>query len=173
MRPIPRRLFLQYSLLGLGMPFLPRCSSPTPKPSTFDIPGEIIGEPSGIGHLVRQPLAEMLIPPPTGRRHTALIIGGGVSGVSAGWKLARSGVTDFVILDLGDQLGGTSIAGHVGSNGIAFPWGAHYINTPPMEADCILEVLEELQVVVDYTPLGWPIMNPDYVLREPGGTPVY
>ena len=37
-----------------------------------------------------------------------------------------------------------------------------------MEADCILEVLEELQVVVDYTPLGWPIMNPDYILREPG-----
>ena len=91
------------------MPFLPRCSSPSPKPSTFDIPGEIAGEPSGIGHLVRQPIAETLIPPPTGRRHTAIIIGGGVSGVSAGWKLARSGVTDFVILDLGDQLGGTSI----------------------------------------------------------------
>ena len=167
MRPIPRRLFLQYCLLGLGMPFLPRCSSPTPKPSTFDIPGEVIGEPSGIGHLVRQPLAEALIPPPTEKRHTAIIIGGGVSGVSAGWKLARSGVTDFVILDIGDQLGGTSVAGQVGTNGVAFPWGAHYINTPPMEADCILEVLEELQVVVGYTPLGWPIMNPDYILREP------
>ena len=156
------------------MPFLPRCSSPTPKPSTFDIPGEIVGEPSGIGHLVRQPLTETLIPPPTSKRHAALIIGGGVSGVSAGWKLARSGVTDFVILDLGDQLGGTSIAGHVdwdsnavGAGGVAFPWGAHYINTPPMEADCILEVLEELQVVVGYTPLGWPIMNPDYILRAP------
>ncbi len=168
MRPIPRRLFLQYCLLGLGMPFLPKCSSPTPKPSTFDIPGEIIGEPSGIGHLVRQPLTETLIPPPTGKRHSAIIIGGGVSGVSAGWKLARSGVTDFVILDIGDQLGGTSISGQVGSNGIAFPWGAHYINTPPMEANCILEVLEDLQVVVDYTPLGWPLMNPDYILREPG-----
>ena len=154
------------------MPFLPRCSSSAPKPSTFDIPGEVIGEPSGIGHLARQPLTETLIPPPTSKRHAALIIGGGVSGVSAGWKLARSGVTDFVILDLGDQLGGTSIAGHVdwdsnavGAGGVAFPWGAHYINTPPMEADCILEVLEELQVVIDYTPLGWPIMNPDYILR--------
>ena len=166
MRPIPRRLFLQYCLFGLGMPLLPRCSSPSPKPSVFDIQGKVVGEPSGIGHLVRQPLAETLIPPPTGKRHTAIIIGGGVSGVSAGWKLARSGVTDFVILDLGNQLGGTSISGQVG-NGIAFPWGAHYINTPPMEADCILEVLEDLQVVVDYTPLGWPIMNPDYILREP------
>ena len=167
MRPIPRRLFLEYCLFGLGMPFLPRCSSPTPKPSTFDIPGEVIGELSGIGHLVRQPLAETLIPPPTNKRHSVIIIGGGVSGVSAGWKLARSGITDFVILDIGDQLGGTSISGQVGANGIAFPWGAHYINTPPMEADCILEVLEDLRVVVDYTPLGWPIMNPDYILREP------
>ena len=163
----PRRLFLKYCLYGLGMPFLSRCSTPSPKPLTFDIPGEIVGEPSGIGHLVRRPLTETLIPPPTSKRHSAIIIGGGVSGVSAGWKLARSGVTDFVILDLGDQLGGTAIAGNVGADGIAFPWGAHYINTPPMEADCILEVLEELQVVVGYTPLGWPIMNPDYVLREP------
>ena len=105
MRPIPRRLFLQYCLFGLGVPFLPGCSSPTPKPSIFDIPGDTIGEPSGIGHLVRQPLAETLIPPPTEKRHTAIIIGGGVSGVSAGWKLARSGVTDFVILDIGDRLG--------------------------------------------------------------------
>ena len=167
MRPIPRRLFLEYCLLGLGMPFLPRCSSTAPKPSSFDIPGEIVGEPSGIGHLVRQPPTETLIPPPTGKRHTAIIIGGGVSGVSAGWKLARSGVSDFVILDLEDQLGGTSISGQVGTSDIAFPWGAHYINTPPMEADCILEVLEELEVVVGYTPLGWPIMNPDYILREP------
>ena len=166
-RAIPRRVFLQYCLFGLGMPFLPRCSAPTPKPSTFDIPGEVIGEPSGIGHLVRQPLTETLSPPPNSKRYTAIIIGGGVSGVSAGWKLARSGVTDFVLLDLGDQLGGTSISGQVGANGVAFPWGAHYINTPPMEADCILEVLEELQVVVDYTPLGWPVMNPDYILREP------
>ena len=94
------------------MPFLPRCTSPTPKPATFDIPGEVIGEPSGIGHLVRKPLAESLIPPPEGSQYSAIIIGGGVSGVSAGWKLARSGVTDFIILDIGDQLGGTSISGH-------------------------------------------------------------
>ena len=70
------------------------------------------------------------------------------------WRAPVSPI--FVILDLGDQLGGTSISGQVGVNGVAFPWGAHYINTPPMEADCILEVLEELQVVVGYTPLGWP-----------------
>ena len=134
------------------MPFLPRCSPSSPKPSAFDIPGEVIGEPSGIGHLVRQPIAEALIPPPNGKRYSTIIIGGGVSGVSAGWKLARAGVTDFVILDLGDQLGGTSISGQVGVNGSAFPWGAHYINTPPMEADCILEVLEDLQVVVGLYP---------------------
>ena len=156
------------------MPFLPRCSSTAPKPSTFDIPGEIVGEASGIGHIVRQPLSEALIPAPNGKRYTAIIIGGGVSGVSAGWKLARAGVTDYVLLDLGDQLGGTSISGQVdwdsntvGTNSIAFPWAAHYINTPPMEADCILEVLEDLQVVLGYTSLGWPIMNPDYILREP------
>jgi monoamine oxidase len=94
-----------------------------------------------------------------------IIVGGGVSGVSAGWKLVRSGVTDFVILDLGERLGGTSISGE--ANGTAFPWAAHYINTPPPEADCIFEVLEDIEVIAGYTDLGWPIMNPEYVLREP------
>ncbi len=167
MYSITRRRFLKLSLLGTTLPFLPHCSpSPSKPPPAFDIPGEIIGEPSGIGHLMRQPLPDELLPLPTGRLHPVIIIGGGVSGVSAGWKLMRSGVADFVILDLGDQLGGTSISGW--ANGAAFPWAAHYINTPPIEADCILEALEDLGVVVDYTDLGWPIMNPEYVLREPG-----
>ena len=167
MHPITRRRFLKLSLLGSTLPFLPRRSPTHPKPPlAFDIPGEIIGEPSGIGHLVRQPLADQLSPPPSGQRYSVIIVGGGVSGASAGWKLARSGVTDFVILDLGEQLGGTSISGE--ANGTAFPWAAHYINTPPIEADCILEVLEDLDVVLGYTDQGWPITNPQYILREPG-----
>ena len=166
MRQISRRRFLKLGLLGSTLPFLPRCSPPSSKPpATFDIPGRIIGEPGGIGHLVRQPPGDELFPPPTDRRYAVIIVGGGVSGVSAGWKLVRSGVTDFVILDLGERLGGTSISGE--ANGTAFPWAAHYINTPPPEADCIFEVLEDIEVIAGYTDLGWPIMNPEYVLREP------
>ncbi|MCH8290184.1 FAD-dependent oxidoreductase [Candidatus Poribacteria bacterium] len=166
MPSITRRHLLKLSLLGWALPFLPGCSPSHHKPPpAFDIPGEIIGESSGIGHLVRQPLGEELLPPPTGKLHSVVIVGGGVAGVSAGWKLARSGVVNFAILDLGDQLGGTSISGE--ANGTAFPWAAHYINTPPIEADCILEVLEELDVVVGYTNIGWPIMNPEYILRTP------
>ena len=166
MPSITRRRFLKLSLFGLTSPLLPHCSPSRLKPPPhFDIPGEIIGEQSGVGHFVRHPPPEQMFPPPSGRRYAAIIIGGGVSGVSAGWKLANSGVTDFVILDLDRQLGGTSISGE--ANGTAFPWAAHYIVTPPPEADCILEVLEDLKVVLDYTDQGWPIVNPEYVLREP------
>jgi len=37
-----------------------------------------------------------------------------------------------------------------------------------MEADCILEVLEDIGVVVGYMDSGWPIVNPDYICKAPG-----
>ena len=166
MYSIPRRYFLKLSLLGWTLPFLPRCSPPrATSPSAFDIPGEIVGEPSKIGHLVRQPLADVPLPTPSGELYDVIIVGGGVSGVSAGWKFRKSGLSNFVILELGDQLGGTSISGE--ANGTPFPWAAHYINTPPFEADCILEVLEDIGVVVGYTDIGWPVMRSEYIVRTP------
>ena len=166
MASIPRRHFLKLSLLGWTLPILPQCSPRRTKPpSSFDIPGEIVGEPSGIGHLVRQPLSDGQLPPPSGKLYDVIIVGGGVSGVSAGWKFRKSGLTNFVLLELGEQLGGTSISGE--ANGTRFPWAAHYINTPPLEADCILEVLKDIGVVVGYAENGWPVMEPQYIVRTP------
>ena len=94
-----------------------------------------------------------------------IIVGGGVSGLSAAWKLQKAGVDKLLVLELGEQLGGTSVSGF--ANGTAFPWGAHYINIPPAEADCIQEVLEDLGIITGYDAAGRPRIAQEHLLRCP------
>ena len=56
------------------------------------------------------------------------ILGAGVAGLSAAWRLHRRGVTDFTVLELEDRPGGTSRSGENAVS--AFPWGAHYVPAP-------------------------------------------
>lgn len=73
------------------------------------------------------------------------IVGGGVSGLAAGWKLARAGVSDFLVLELENEVGGNSRAGQRGE--FAYPWGAHYLPLPPPEARAVRELLAEIGVL--------------------------
>jgi phytoene dehydrogenase-like protein len=57
-----------------------------------------------------------------------LIVGAGVAGLSASWRLARAGLRDVVILELDDAPGGTARSG--ASPVTPYPWGAHYIVAP-------------------------------------------
>ncbi|MFC1525370.1 NAD(P)-binding protein [Candidatus Latescibacterota bacterium] len=94
-----------------------------------------------------------------------VVIGGGVSGLCACWRLRRAGVEHIHLLELESQLGGTSCSGRLG--GIVFPWGAHYINIPPPEADCIHVLLRDLGVIEGYDAAGRPLVPPEHLLRWP------
>lgn len=74
-----------------------------------------------------------------------VIIGGGVSGLSAAWKLSKAGVDDFLVLEMESEPGGNSRAGK--SPLVAYPWGAHYLPLPPREATAVRELLAELGVL--------------------------
>ena len=93
------------------------------------------------------------------------IVGGGISGLAAAWKLRQSGVERILLLDLEDQLGGTSRSGQWGDQ--VFPWGAHYINIPPAEADCIHEILQDLGVIDGYDAANKPMVAAGAMLRWP------
>jgi monoamine oxidase len=93
------------------------------------------------------------------------IVGGGVSGLAAAWKLVRSGIERILLLEMEDVLGGTSRSGILGDS--VFPWGAHYINIPPREADCIHEVLLDLGVIEGYDAAGKPLIASNTILRWP------
>lgn len=78
-------------------------------------------------------------------RTRVLIIGGGVSGLSAAWKLNKAAVDDFLVLEMEEQIGGNSRVGQ--SPLTAYPWGAHYLPLPGPAAQYVRELLSELDVL--------------------------
>lgn len=94
---------------------------------------------AALGHRLR----DGGFPSPVETRKTGvLIVGGGISGLSAAWRLAKAGVDDFRVLDMESEIGGNSRAGQ--SPLVAYPWGAHYLPLPSREATLVRELLAEL-----------------------------
>ena len=164
MTSLSRRHFLRLLAGTSTFPLISSCKHSSEGVRQFDIPGQIVN-PHIPGHLVRARHTLDNLPPPKKPIYDVIIVGGGVSGLSAAWKLQKAGVENLLVLEQAEELGGTAIAGSV--NGTAFPWGAHYINIPPAEADCIQEVLEDLGVITGYDNRGQPRIAPQHLLQSP------
>lgn len=130
------------------------------------IEGRIVGANHEVGHLLRERpdwlrSSVAVEQPPVG----VLVLGGGVSGLSAAWKLAGSGHEDFLVVDLEDQAGGTSRWGD--SEVTAYPWGAHYLPVPTPESRAVRELLTELGVIREIDALGTPICDERFLCFAP------
>ena len=126
-------------LLGLAN----GCRSPG-APASFE--PALVGQSPERGHRLRSAvdldstIAER-------RKAAVVIVGGGVAGLSAAWRLRAAGITDVELLELEPELGGTARSGaHARS---AYPMGAHYLPTPPRECSELLGLLRELGLLVD------------------------
>jgi len=107
-----------------------------------EIPGELLGPNHALGHKLR---AGKFDAPSKVERIPVVIVGGGAAGLSAGWKLLRSGFGEFTVLDLEARAGGNSAWGE---NEISrYPWGAHYLPLPGPNARAVRELLRELKVI--------------------------
>lgn len=105
-------------------------------------PGEMLGQSHAIGHRLRSGN----FPPPTRTEKVGvLIVGAGIAGLSAGWKLARAGFSDYRIVELENEAGGNSRSGH--SPVSAYPLAAHYLPLPTREAKAVRELLAETGVL--------------------------
>jgi len=117
-------------------------------------PGSILGAASGVGHLLRD--QTLAIPQEEVSKET-VIIGGGISGLSAAWWLKKHHYDDFALLELEPNVGGNS---QFGQNEIsAYPWAAHYLPLPGPDAHLVRTLLEELEVIQGYDAKGLPIYN--------------
>ena len=79
------------------------------------------------------------------RRVPLVVVGGGMAGLSAAWWLRRTGMRDFVVLELEREAGGNSRSGEHAGTG--YPWAAHYVPVPGPEATLARELLAELGVL--------------------------
>lgn len=152
-----RREFIHVSSALTGLSFLAQgCAMNRP------VPGEIVGASSSIGHLLRD---GKFGEPVSSHDCEVVIIGGGISGLSAARWLKRNGIGDLVVLDLEQKVGGNATSG---SNAVsAYPWGAHYIPIPNNELTDYLQFLEESGVITGHDEKGLPVYNEYFLCFDP------
>ena len=107
------------------------------------IEGGFVNDSFQTGHLLRDraafPAANRVEKVPV------VIVGGGIAGLSAAWRLRKRGLTDFVLLEMNQQVGGNA---RWGENEItAYPWAAHYVPIPGPKAIYVRELFEDLGVL--------------------------
>lgn len=151
-----RREFL-VSTLGLAAAQA-ACSRPR-RP----VPGEIRGANFSVGHRLRDP--QQLGEPGRVERVRTLIVGAGPSGLGAAWRLQQLGETDFLVVDLEREEGGTSR--HGGDGVVPYPWGAHYVPVPRAENAALVALLRELGAVEGVDARGAVIPAEGMVVRDP------
>ena len=127
-------------------------------------PGEIVGTSDVFGHRLRDE-PPMAVPPDAWSNIPVAIVGGGVAGLTAAWRLKNSGFNDFVLFELESAPGGTSRSGS--NRSLSFPWGAHYIPAPMKENAALVSLLEEMGVVEGKDKDGEPIIGEQFLCRDP------
>jgi len=127
-------------------------------------PGELLGASPGFGHRLR----DGDIPPAASaqtQRHAVVIIGGGIAGLSAAWRLKKAGVDDFVLCELESSVGGNS---RWGENAVtAYPLAAHYLPLPTREARYVRELLADLGVLHGDPHAQTPRYDEQYLCHAP------
>ncbi|HEX5785003.1 MAG TPA: NAD(P)-binding protein [Burkholderiaceae bacterium] len=140
---LARRELLQ---AGAAAALVAACSPPTDPAAPLDlsrVQGGFVGPDPQRGHtLVRDAAQAALATPGRVRRVHTLIAGGGVAGLAAARGLMQQGQHDFALLELEDEAGGNARAGTL--QGLACPWGAHYLPVPGPDNPDLQALLAEL-----------------------------
>ncbi len=136
-----------------------RRGSRTPRP----IPGELVDRQVEVGHLLRGAPPPIAPGPP--RTVDVLVVGAGIAGLCAAWRLASAGIEDLVVCELDSEAGGTARSGRNAVS--AFPWGAHYLPAPRSDRGPVARLLRELGAITGVDAEGRPSFAEQLLVREP------
>ena len=152
---VSRRRLLRTAVAGGGVAAAAAATFLFRRPRPVE--GGFVDRGHVVGHRIRdgQPFPAS----PDRVRIPAVIVGGGIAGLSAAWWMRRLGFDEFVLLELEDSAGGNSRSGQ---NSItAYPWAAHYVPVPDRRIPLVEELFSELGVLQDGR---W---DPRHLSREP------
>ncbi|MEM8711257.1 MAG: FAD-dependent oxidoreductase, partial [Planctomycetota bacterium] len=153
---------------GLGAAGLASCAGSSGERRRIE--GGFVDDGLGAGHRFR----DGGLGPGAGRgreeRCRVLVIGGGVAGLSAAWRLARAGVDGIVVTELAGRIGGTSRSGVMSSSAgarLACPFGAHYLPQPRSTQLAVAALLDEAGMATGRTPDGRVAVPDRMIVRDP------
>jgi hypothetical protein len=114
------------------------------------------------GHFLRD---RRVLPPSSAQIDTDIVIlGSGIAGLTAAWKLQKEGHRNFLVIDGPQPYGnaaGTSLGGY------ACPTGAHYLPLPATEAFHVREILHDLGILLRNPASDKPYYDERFLLHEP------
>ena len=126
------------------------------------IQGAIVGANAKLGHRLR----DGSFPEPTATRNADIVIvGGGIAGLSAAWRLRQQGMTDFMLFELENEVGGNASSGR--NTVSAYPWGAHYVPLLTAQSEYAAALFEELGIITGRDAAGLPVYNDYYLCADP------
>jgi hypothetical protein len=93
-----------------------------------------------------------------------VILGSGIAGLTAAWKLNKEGKQDFLMIS-GPQLYGNAAGGHFGD--LAYPTGGHYLPLPSPESVHVREILSDLGIILRNPFSEKPYYDERFILHGP------
>ena len=121
---------------------------------------------TGPRHLLGHRLWAKDFPEPSESLHIPyLIVGGGISGLSAARHLKQKGISDFLLIELEDHLGGNSSNGENAYS--KFPLAAHYLPLPNVQDKELLRFLHEAQIITTFDEKGLPVFDEEQLCFAP------
>ena len=153
-----RRNFLKTSFLAACfLSFLQYCSKAA---KSFII------KISGANHVLGHQLWAKNFPKPTGiSKHKYIIVGAGITGLSAARFLKKNGIEDFALLEMEKHFGGNSSNGE--NKYSKFPLGAHYLPIPNRADEELKNFLRESKIYLKDDENGEPIFDEYQVTYAP------
>lgn len=122
--------------------------------------GALEGADMARGHRLR----DGKFPAPSRFEQVDLVIaGGGVAGLSAGWRLTDAGFDRFTLLELEDHVGGNARSARNAVS--AYPLGAHYLPVANREAKALRHLLRQLGMITGDSG-GAPVYDPEQLCAD-------
>ncbi|REC59661.1 twin-arginine translocation pathway signal protein [Chryseobacterium pennae] len=152
-----RKDFLKTVMLGvLMLPFLQYCGKKVKS---------LLLKITGTNHVLGHKLWAKDFPQFSEVIHIKyLVVGGGISGLSACRFFSQHGENDYLLLEMEDHLGGNSSNGQ--NSFSKFPLGAHYLPLPNKENTEIIDFLAEFGICQGTEENGEPVLD-EYQMTFP------